>query len=56
MNYLRTTATDSGLRVRARLVRKHYAKGERISDPEMDQLPLTRHEIMPDWNYTLVPR
>src|ERR1700694_1230787 len=32
--YIRTTETSSGLRVRARLTRKNYEKGERIADAE----------------------
>lgn len=55
LNYIRTTTTQTGLRVRARLVRKHYAKGQKISDTEMAQLRLTRHKTNPDWNYTLAP-
>jgi hypothetical protein len=55
LNYIRTTTTKTGLRVRARLMRKHYAKGEKISDAEMARLRLTRHTTNPDWNYTLAP-
>jgi hypothetical protein len=55
LKYLRTTKTASGLRVRARLLRKHYATGEKITDAQMAQLRLTRHETLPDWNYTLAP-
>ena len=55
LNYLRTTKTETGLRVRARLERKHYPKGEKISDREMAQLRLIRHKTNPDWNYTLIP-
>jgi hypothetical protein len=55
MNYIRTTKTDTGLRVQARLVRKQYAKGEKISDAEMALLPIIRHKNKPEWNYTLKP-
>lgn len=55
LKYLRTTTTETGLSVRARLVRKHYATGERISNSQMAQLRLTRHATNPDWNYTLAP-
>ena len=55
LKYIRTTKTKTGLRVRARLERKWYAKGERIADWEMDELCLTRHETNPNWNYTLAP-
>ena len=55
LKYIRTTKTQTGLRVRSRLARKHYAKGERIADAQMTKLNLTRHETNPDWNYTLAP-
>jgi len=53
--YARTTKTSTGLRVSARLIRKKYKKGEKISDKDMAQLLLTRHQALPDWNYTLAP-
>ena len=43
------------MRVRARLVRKHYNKGEKISHTEMGKLMLTGHKTLPTWNYTLAP-
>ena len=55
LNYLRTTRNSSGLHVSARLVNKSYEKGERISQNDMDQLALTRHKILPRWNYTVAP-
>jgi hypothetical protein len=56
LKYMRTTKTDSGLRVKARLLPKRYAKGEKVSDAEIDRLRLTRHKTLPDWNYTLAPQ
>jgi hypothetical protein len=53
--YIRTTATSSGLRVRARLHRKNYERGERITDAQFDQLLLDPHKTLPKWNYTLTP-
>jgi len=55
LKYIRRTATATGLRVRARLTTRHYEKGERIPDRQMDQLHLRRHIILPTWNYTLAP-
>ena len=56
LNYLRTTTTSTGLRVRAHLVRRKYLKGVRISDAEMETLAIKEHELLPAWNYTLSPR
>jgi hypothetical protein len=55
VKYIRTTKTDTGLRVRAQLVRKKYDKGEQISTTEMAALVLTQHNTLPRWNYTLAP-
>jgi len=55
INYIRTTTTSTGLKVRARLLRKTYEKGEKISAQKMKQLALTRHKTLPMWNYTLRP-
>ncbi len=55
MNYIRTTKTKTGLRVGARLIRKHYRTGERISDKDMKQISIQEHDIFPKWNYTISP-
>jgi hypothetical protein len=49
------TTTRAGLRVRAELDTSAYATGARISDGQMDALPLTRHAWHGDWNYSLRP-
>jgi hypothetical protein len=50
------TTTTAGLKVKAILNEKVYAKGRRVSEAEMKMLNLERHEVCPDWNYTLRPR
>jgi transposase len=49
------TTTRTGLRVRAELDTGAYDTGVKISDRQMDALPLTRHDWHGDWNYTLHP-
>jgi transposase len=49
------TTTRTGLRVRAELDDSPYETGVKISDRQMDALPLTRHDWHGDWNYTLRP-
>ena len=56
LKYIRTTSTRTGLRVRAQLVKKQYAKGIKISDPEMRRLSLDKSKSLPKWNYTIQPR
>lgn len=55
VKYTRTTKTSTGLRVRARLIRKSYDKGEKISASNMAGLVLTHHKTLPGWNYMLAP-
>jgi transposase len=47
------TTTDTGLQIRAERDTEWYAKGVKITNAEMDALPLTRHDWHGDWNYTL---
>jgi len=54
--YIRKTKTQTGLTVRAHLVQKKYATGEKISDEMMATLNITHHTICPQWNYTISPR
>jgi transposase len=49
------TTTRTGLRVRAELDTSAYDTGVKVSDRQMDALPLTRHHWHGDWNYTLRP-
>lgn len=55
LKHIRTTKNSSGLCVRARLTKRNYEKGEKISQEEMEQLTLTPHRTLPRWNYTLTP-
>ena len=56
LNYIRTTRTTAGLRVRAQLLRRTYEKGQSVSDKELSQINLRRHTTLPAWNYTISPR
>jgi hypothetical protein len=49
-----TTITHSGLKVRARLTRKIYQTGIRLSKTAAEWLNLRRHKVCPQWNYGLV--
>ncbi len=55
LNYLRTTKTTTGLRVRAHLVKKPYKKGHKISDAQMRELAIKRNDELPKWNYSILP-
>lgn len=55
LKYIRTTATHSGLRTKARLTRKHFPKGETASKAQMNQLNMTQNDPFHKWNYTIGP-
>lgn len=56
LNYIRTTATATGLSVRAYLLQRTYQRGVTPPEQEMKQLSIQRHPTVPKWNYTIVPR
>jgi hypothetical protein len=49
------TTTRTGLRVHAELDPGACDTGIKVSDRQMEALPLTRHDWHGDWNYTLRP-
>ena len=55
-DYIEQTTTQTGLTVSAHLVTQTYEHGVKVPDAEMDTLALTRHEVCPEWSYTLSPR
>ena len=56
VNLIGATTTKSGLKVKARLDKKNYVKGEKISKNEMDKLNILYSKKNPEWNYTVSPR
>ena len=55
VNLIGSTRTKTGLRVKAKLDRKVYATGEKISDEQMEEINLKPHATHPIWNYTISP-
>lgn len=55
LNCIRSTTTSTGLTVEAFLNTKSYAKGISISDSQMKDVRLSRHDRLPNWNYTISP-
>ena len=45
--------TQTGLKVEARLDKRSYKKGIKISDEEMKKINLKPHEFHGEWNYTV---
>lgn len=56
VNLIGSTHTATGLRVRAKLDRKHYPTGGKISKAEIKGLALKKSKFHGEWNYELSPR
>ncbi len=55
VNLIGSTRTKTGLRVKAKLDRRFYETGKKISDEQMDEINLEPHRTHPKWNYTINP-
>jgi len=53
---IRGTRTQSGLLVHCALSTKHYPTHIQVSNHQMEELDLLKHPVLPEWNYTLLPR
>jgi hypothetical protein len=56
LGFIRRTTTQTGLRVTATSVETTYKTGVRVRNADFKALQLTRHEVCPQWNYTIRPR
>ena len=50
------TKTQTGLKVNCALSTKFYPTSVKVSAEQMTGLDLIKHPILPEWNYTLLPR
>lgn len=55
LRLIRGTTTTTGLKVRAYLDTKQYPLKVKPSAQRLRQLRITRHTILPKWNYTIAP-
>lgn len=53
---IRSTTTQTGLKVQAELFDTIYQKGLSVSDDDFKSLLIEPHECCPNWNYTIRPR
>lgn len=42
--------------MKARLDKRRYATGKKVTDEQMRDVRLERHDFHGDWNYTIRPR
>lgn len=55
VNLIGNTTTRTGLTIRAKLDKRNYETGIKVSDETMAQLNITKHKFHGDWNYTIAP-
>jgi hypothetical protein len=55
LKFIRTTKTQTGLRVRATLMSGIYPTGIKVPARAMAEVNLIPHEVQPAWNYTIAP-
>jgi hypothetical protein len=55
VKFIRTTRTETGLRVRAYLDKTAYPTGLKITAEQKAQTNLKPHHARPRWNYTIAP-
>lgn len=55
INLIAATTHTGGLTVRCAYDSNWYPKGVKITDDQMNALPVTGHDWHPDWNYTITP-
>jgi transposase len=56
INLISSTKTNTGLSVQARLNKKKYMKGIKVSKEEMEELNINANRFHGEWNYTINPR
>lgn len=55
LNFIRATKTDTGLAVSAYLIPENYDTGIKISNQQMRQINLIKHDTLGLWNYSVRP-
>jgi hypothetical protein len=56
LGFIRRTTTATGLKVTATYFERTYQTGLKVTNAEFKTIQLTRHDICPQWNYTIRPR
>jgi hypothetical protein len=56
LKYIRTTRSSTGFRCQASLDTRFYATKVKVSEEAKTTVRMSRHTILPKWNYTIRPR
>lgn len=54
INLIIGTKTEKGLKIKAKLDKRRYEKGKKISKEDFEKINITRHSTNPEWNYTIL--
>ncbi len=55
VNLISSTKTKNGLEIKARLDKREYKKGIKVSDEELKNINIKRDEFHEEWNYAIHP-
>lgn len=55
LKFIRTTKTEKGLQCQAILDRSTYKTKLKVTPEQKSMLNITRHRVLPTWNYTIKP-
>ena len=53
INLIEGTTTKKGLKIKAKMDKKMYEIGKKISEKEIENINISIHKINPQWNYTI---
>lgn len=53
LNLIEGTKTKKGLKIKAKMDKKIYELGKKISEKEIERINIRNHKINPQWNYTI---
>lgn len=55
LKYIRSTRSSTGFRCRAVLDKSFYPTKVKVTDEQKQSVRMTRHQVLPKWNYTIRP-
>lgn len=53
VNLIGATKTKTGLKVKAKIDKRKYPTGIKVSDQELEKINIVKHNFHGDWNYTI---
>lgn len=56
LKHIRSTRSTTGFRCRAKLDKRFYPTKIKVTEAEKASVRITRHAVLPKWNYTIRPR